>query len=327
MSRPMPPSSTPLHSTTPTTPTTLVSSATPIALGTAILSHDPADTDEARQAEARDWVARRPAVQLVAEMVARLRAASPSWWSPEGVREQWPALTRMRWFEDRPDIRQRITTELTGLPRNAARSKTSEFQAELIESVMACGDVDARRFDAAFDPIEVASYADPVAIWAHFRERMPWTDDAPAQQRLVGSLLRALLSDRCSLDATLARRPILTACDVRSAIDSRVWQTQIPLDLRVAMDDARLQWERTRGREPYQARHDLQIVTPEEIPTYVPIIDLLGVFTAAGEAMGFPAVEAQPPRESGDFDTVTPSVADALQGQTQPPRLRLRGAA
>jgi hypothetical protein len=289
------------------------------------LAHDPGDADETRQQEAREFVAKRPAVQLIAELVAKLRSASPDWWSPEIVREQWPALTRMRWFEQRPDIRQRITTELTGLPRNAARSKSSEFQAELIESVMACGDVDARRFDAAFDPIEVASYADPVEIWSQFCERMPWTSDAPTQQRLVGTLLRALLSERCALDATLARRAILTACDVRGAIDSRVWQTQIPLDLRVAMDDSRLQWERTRGREPYQARHDLQIVTPEEVPTYIPILDLLGVFTAAAEALAFPASRVT--RESGDFDVAAPEAAATLPMQTQPARLRLRGAA
>lgn len=76
---------------------------------------------------------------------------------------------------------------------------------------------------------------------------MPRDDDATPQQRLVGVLLRALLSDRCSLDATLARRPILTACNVRGAIDSGVWQSRIPLNLRAAMDDARLQWERTRA--------------------------------------------------------------------------------
>jgi len=286
-----------------------------------LLVHDPSDSDEIRQQEARDWAQKRPSVQLVAEVVARLRGWAPEWWSPAVVRELWPPLTRMRWFADRPDIRQRITTLLTGLPRNAARAKTCEFQAELLESVMACGDVDAATFDAAFDPIEMALYADPAEIWEAFRERMPWSDDSPSQQRFVGGLLRSLLADRCSLDATLTRRPILGACEVRGAIDSSVWQSRVPLELRAAMDDARIAWERSRGREPYQARHDLQIVTPETIPTYVPILDLLGVFQLAGEVMGFSGGEA---RESGRYESARISLSNLTQGT--PPSLKIRAA-
>jgi hypothetical protein len=296
----------------------------PFPAPSSTLTHDAADGDTAHRQEARDWVARRAPVQIVAELVARLRAAAPAWWSAEVTRAQWPALTRMRWFDDRPDIRQRITTDLTGLPRNAARSKSCEFQAELIESVMACGDVDAGRFDEAFDPVEMATYASPADIWAQFRDQMPWTDDSAPQQRLVGALLRSLLADRCSLDATLTRRPVLTACDVRGAIDSRVWQTRIPLDLRAAMDDARLQWERSRGREPYQTRHDLQIVTPEDIPTYVPIVDLIGVFGAAADAMAFGAREIV--RDSGSYEAARAGVAVTLPAPTLGSRTKIRAA-
>lgn len=287
-----------------------------------LLVHDGSDSDETRKAEAREWAQRRPAVQLVGELIARLRGLSPEWWSPAVVRDLWPPLTRMRWFEGRPDIRQRITTALTGLPRNAARAKSCEFQAELFDSVMAAGDVDAAAFDAAFDPIEIATYADPAEIWDAFRERMPWGDDSPVQQRLVGSLLRSMLADRSSLDPALTRRPILGALDVRGAIDSSVWQSRIPLELRVAMDDARIAWERARGREPYQSRHDLQVVTPEAIPMYVPILDLLGVFQLAGEVMGFAAGSASTPRESGSHQVPRITLTTLTGGVSGPSKIR-----
>ncbi len=273
------------------------------------LVHDDADrTDDASRREARAWAAKSPQVQFIAELITLLRAADPTWWSPDVLCTLWPPLTRMRWFAQRPDIRQRVTTSVTGLAKHAARTKSSEFQAELIESVLAGGDVTTAAFDAAFDPLEIATYGNAQEIWAQFKDRMPWTSDTAPNQKLIGHVLRALLAERHPLDPEMIRRPILTACEMREAIDSSVWQTSIPLELRVAMDDARVRWEKARVKEPYHARHDLQIVTPELLPVHLALVDLLGVVRAAERALRF---EGDLVRDSGKFETARVSMPSA----------------
>ena len=123
--------------------------------------------------EARNHVSRSPALQLVAELVRKLRVSSFAWWTPDVVRESWGAAARMEWFAQRPDLRQKITTGLTGLAPKAARNKTPRFQAELIDSVIVDGDVTVKQFDDAFDPTDIAAYGPAIEIWQRFRERMP----------------------------------------------------------------------------------------------------------------------------------------------------------
>jgi hypothetical protein len=265
------------------------------------LVHDDAEqSDDASRREARAWAAKCPQVQFIAELLATLRAADPAWWSPDVLTTLWPPLTRMRWLAQRADVRQRVTTTVTGLAKHAARGKSCEFQAELLEAVLAGGDVTTAAFDAAFDPFEIAIYGNAREIWTQFKDRMPWTSDTPANQKLVGHLLRILLAERHPVDAELTRRPILTACEMREAVDSVVWQSCIPIELRVAMDDARVRWEKARGKEPYHARHDFQIVTPEILPVHVSLIDLLGVFHAAERALRF---DGEGRHDSAKFET------------------------
>jgi hypothetical protein len=283
-----------------------MTNGTPTADPPKALFHDDAEqSDDAARRQARAWAAKSPQVQFIAELIAMLRAADTTWWSPDVLCTLWPPLTRMRWFAQRPDIRQRVTTAVTGLAKNAARTKSCEFQAELIEAALAGGDADAATFDAAFEPLEIATYGSAQDIWGQFKDRMSWTSDSPSNQKLVGQLLRALLAERHPLDAEMIRRPILTACEMREAIDSTIWQTCIPLELRVAMDDARVRWEKARPKEPYHARHDLQIATPELIPVHLALVDLLGVVRAAERSLRF---EADLLRESGKFETARASM-------------------
>ena len=81
--------------------------------------------DDAALAQAsRAHVAGNRALQLLAELTKRLRDSRLPWWTPELLRGRWEATERMRWFAERPDIRQRITCALTGLKPKAARGKT-----------------------------------------------------------------------------------------------------------------------------------------------------------------------------------------------------------
>jgi hypothetical protein len=247
---------------------------------------DPQDvSDEQLAQEARAQLAKSPHLQFVAELLAKLRELGFAWFTPEHARAVWPTAARMRWLAQRADVRQRITTQLTGLPPNTARKKSLEFQVELIDAVVEDGDVDVRAFDVAFDPCDLAVYGPADELWAQFRDRMPWEDDSPAHQKLVAWAIRQLLSERSAFEG-LTRKPILTAWDVRTSIDSRLWQSRMPLEVRVAVDDARLRHEKARPRDPFHARHDLAIAVPEQIVANIPLRELTLIFAAAERAMG-----------------------------------------
>ena len=257
---------------------------------------DASASDDRLAAEASAHLGRYPALQLVAELLTRLREMSFPWWTPEHLRAAYPAADRLGWLQRRADLRQRITTNLTGLASKAARNKTPQFQAELIDSVIDEGDISTLAFEQAFEPIDLALYGPAADFWHLFRKRMPWDDDATPHQDLVGWLIGALLSDKSSLDGS-ARTPILGAIDVRTAIDGRVWHSRIPLSVRVAIDDARFAHQRERASEPYGVERDLHIATPALIAASIPLKDLAGVLDVAGHALGFE--DAPAPRSHG----------------------------
>ncbi|MFO0592203.1 MAG: hypothetical protein U0441_31960 [Polyangiaceae bacterium] len=271
--------------------------------------------DETLRAEARAHLAESPSLQLVAEVLAKLRAVDLPFWSPEVLRERWSAAERMRWLRQRPDLRQAITTSLTGLAPKAARKKMPDFQAALVDSVVDEGDVPVRAFEASFEPVDLAVYGPASGYWFAMRELFPWSDDRPAHQELVAWLLKALLTDTSSISG-LGRVPILTAWDLRTAIDGRVWHTRIPIEIRVAIDDARMSLERDRPGAPFHAQDDLAIAVPEIIAASVPLKDLLGVLTAAERAMGF---DKETPRPRGGPPDLKPPASTAQGKSIAPP--------
>jgi hypothetical protein len=252
------------------------------------LCHDEvADRDdETLRREARAHLSQNAPLQVVSELLTKLRTFDLPWWTTGVTREAWPSVLRMRWLKQRPDVRQGITTKLTGLPPKAARRFWPDEQAALIDAVIDNGDVEERVFEEAFDPIDLVVYGPAKEFWSAFRERMPWEDDAPVHQRLIAWLIRALVMERTTVEG-LARRPVLSALDIRSAIDCAVWNDKIPFDVRVEVDQARLKHERLRPREPFSARHELAIVTPERIAANIPLADLTLIVERAEQAMGF----------------------------------------
>ncbi len=277
-------------------------------MGARPLTHVDAEKkdDDALRAEARAHLADSPSLQLVAELLAKLRAVDLPFWSPQILRERWSAAERLRWLRQRPDLRQKITTGLTGLAPKAARKKMPDFQAALVDSVIDEGDVPVRSFESAFDPADLAVYGPAAGFWHAMRELFPWHDDAPVHQEVVAWLLKALLADASSI-AGLARVPILTAWDLRTAIEGRVWHTRVPLEVRVAIDDARLSQERDRPGAPFHAQDDLAIAVPDILAASIPLRDLAGVLTAAERAMGF---DKEAPRPKGPPDLKPPASAD-----------------
>jgi hypothetical protein len=283
------------------------------------LSHaDPSRPDERLTADAAAHMARYPALQVVAELLTRLREMSFPWWTAEQLRNAYPASDRMHWFGERADLRQRITTQLTGLATRAARNKTPEFQAELIDSVIDEGDISADGFENAFEPADLAVYGPAADFFRLFKKRMPWDDDATPHQDLVGWFIGALLADKSALDGS-PRQPILSAVQVRMAIDGRVWHSRIPLHVRVAIDDARFAAQRDRPNEPYGVERDLTIATPALIAASIPLKDLLPVIDVAAHALGFDE-GSTPLSRVAARETGTRSPAPRAEGSDDGPR-------
>ena len=130
--------------------------------------------DEQLRAEARIYLAKAPPLQLVAELMFKLRASPLPWWTPEQTHELWNAGQRMQWYAERADLRAEITHTLTGLAPKAARKRWPSSQAELIEAALEAGDITAAAFESAFDPCDLVVYGPWQEMWTKFRERMPW---------------------------------------------------------------------------------------------------------------------------------------------------------
>ena len=286
-------------------------------------SETPKAEDTALAQESRSHVANNGALQLIAELILKLRGSRFSWWTPELLRGTWDATERMGWFKQRPDIRQRITCSLTGLRPKAARNKQPDFQAALIDSVIDDGDVTVDQFEVAFDAIELAAYAPVAEIWHRFRERMPWDQDLPPNQELAGWLLDRLLASSSTIEG-MTRKPILTSHALRTAIPGKIWHSKIPLDIRVAIDDLRLEHERAKPGEPFHAIHDLSVATPTIIAANIPLRELLCVLDVAERAMGLPPSRempamAAPPLKMAEAARAEPLKADVVKAQPAVP--------
>ena len=211
------------------------------------------DDDDALAREARQHLLRLSPLQLVGELLQELRTLSPPWWSPRQLRTWWPATTRMLWLSQRPDLRQHITTSLTGLSAKAARKKPPYFQAELLDAVMNEGDITVEEFELSFNPFDTVVYGPVGTMWRKFRAQLPLDDDHPELRGFMAWLLGALVAEQSAVEASSRRKPIITAHELRTAIDNETWHTCMPLELRVAIDDARFAQERVRPGRPFHA--------------------------------------------------------------------------
>ncbi len=239
-------------------------------------------TDDVLRAEANAHLVAHPELQVVAEVLIRLRVMALAWWTPEQLRARWGAPVRLGWFAQRADLRQEITTALTGLVAKTARAKSPAFQAELIDAVIQSRDIDVQQFEGAFDPRDLVVYGPVAELWGELMARIPWTrgdDDVPV--RLIESLLESLVADKSPVFG-IARAPALTPWDLRAAIDPLVW-SQLPLDARVAVEEARLRHEQSGALYP---RDEVLAATLRSIAAEIPRDALRAVLVAAGRAMG-----------------------------------------
>jgi hypothetical protein len=233
------------------------------------------DGDEPLVAAARERLAKHRECQLLASLITQLRSRVHRWWTPEHLNRSWPTPLRFEWLDERPDVRGRLTHQLTGLAPITARESEKAFQIQLIDRVLGAGDVSVYEWEMAFQPEELAVHAPPGLLWQEFRNRFPWDDPNPEDKELMSWLLSELLDEKKD---GLKTSSIMTPLYVRSAIDVRVWQEHIPLDIRVQVDGRRLRKE-LEGKN-FTCRDELAVVKLERIVEHIPTADLKGVFDA-----------------------------------------------
>lgn len=266
------------------------------------LIHNNQDaSDETLAKEAEEFLKKSATLQAMAAIIKQLRSIlleaaeeNPErqlgWLTLAEYRKAFPASMRMQALSSRPDIRQRITTELTGLRANAARSKDPEFQAGLIDATIDSGDIQLVEFEKAFNPDDLVVYMDTSLFWQYFMNeslaRMI-EENTAREKDFFAFLLGIFLLTRNPL------KPILTHLDVRRAIEGSVWQQRIPLELRVKVDAARLEQESKTTSRAFTAKQEIEIVTLEVIVESLDLSDLVPILQAAGKAMGFETTEKE----------------------------------
>jgi hypothetical protein len=272
--------------------------------------HTNGAKDGAREQEAKDHLARWPALQVMAEVLIELRVAGVLWWEPLHAGERWGIRQRLGWFEQRSDLREAIARSLTGLKLRNGLRRSVAFQAELIEAV-ADPIEDAQRIEDAFDPRDLVVYGPVSELWEEAVGRIPWETELPPG--LIERLLSVLLSERSFLLGT-TRPPILSPWELRSAIGARPWQAHLPARVRALVDDARLEKELVEPGHPFTARDEIEIVTVGVLATCFPLRALKPVFSAAARVMGLeraapahsqPAPVAQFSEVANDADVET----------------------
>jgi hypothetical protein len=261
-------------------------------------------SDEDLVKEAVKRLSDEPAIQLLTEVLGVLRDLELPWWTPEQFCTRFSAATVMGWLSERPDLRQEITTKLTGLGQKMTRKKSPADQAALIDDAIESGDADAKAYMLAIPSDALAVYGDAPAVWSAFRDNMDWTASDQPHKELIAQFIERLLSQESSLSPDIKRTPILSHLDVRGAINEEIWEKHMPSKTRVDINRARLAKEREQPDVPFRAKDELAIANASIITEHVPLDELNPIFLAAERAMGFekPGAALSEPPPSFNLD-------------------------
>lgn len=259
------------------------------------LQHKEADkkSDEQLAQEAKDHLAGSVPLQVTAEFIRVIRRLDLEELNAPVRRTLLSATDRLQALTQRPDIRQRVTTALAGVPAKAARKMDANFQASLIDQVVDSEDRTPTEFDEAFDPDELVAYCDASDILNGLLGEFSWEADSDPRRDAVASLIESFLKER-GLHGGKPLKPVLTHLDVMGAIPSNIWNTKVPLEIRDRIRDAEIEQERTKPREIFTAKQRLEIATPRILVANILLADLHGVIQLGLKKMGFE-------KDEGDF--------------------------
>lgn len=267
------------------------------------LVHNKPETkkDEELAKEAKSYFDQHPALQAQAEIWYRTLELikTPNeqnkldilpWWNLQYNRDTFTVTERMRCLAQRPDIRQQITTKLTGMKQKAARAMDANLQASLIDSAVDQNDITLLELEEAFDAQTWAVYLFKNTFWnALAKDALGKAVEANTarEKEFFAFMLDVFLKSRGTHDGK-PLKPILSHLDVRQAIDLETWIKRIPIEKRIAVDRARLDQERKNPKgQSMTALQEIEIVGLETIVGKIDLVDLVPVINKAGEAMGF----------------------------------------
>jgi len=281
------------------------------------LRHDPMASDDRCAQEASKFLASHTHLRFLILLKMTLRALALPWWSAVTLLNKFPVGVRMGWFADRPDIRQQITTKITGLMPLIARKLSPAQQTDLIMAALQEGGATHDDIEAAFGVEDLVVYGDAPAFWALFCEQMQWSATDDKHKKFAAGLIRDLMS--------LA---ILTALQVLKGIDRAVYLAKLPVEIHVAIAEERIKLEELDPTRPFLAADELEIATPEVLTEYIPLEEFLPLFGEAKKALGFEPEEvaevgSEEPARISDDGTPTPLLpprdVDALEGRASKP--------
>ena len=253
------------------------------------------EADERLAAAADRHLSNNPEGQLVQLLLTWIAEDQPEWMTPATQRDIWPTEVRFEWLLSRPDVRGRIVSTLTGISAGAARILDPDVQIALVDAVIDNGDVPVALWAESFDPQELAAHAPPGAVHHHIRTCFPWMAPPDDDRRnFLFAWLEAVMSTGDGNGRS--REPIVDALSFRSSIDAEIWQANIPLEMRAAVDDARLAAE--RNGQMFTAAEEMAVVKLETLIEFLPHSSLHPVIEAAEFALnddmeGFVALQSE----------------------------------
>ena len=251
------------------------------------LVHTKDATDDVLAKEASAHFDQNPALQFQAEIFVEVRP----WLSSEVLHKIFPTLDIMTALADRPDLRQVLTTTLAGLKPKAARSKSPEKQAELIDDSLGCEDISLADVEQAIAPNVWAIYVFGNKFWeAFFNEVLADIVSANGEREkkfITHFIDRSLLDRRCDGKDL---KPILTHLDVAASLDPDTdskWQKLVPSEKLSAVNRARRAQERKNPRTAFTTKQEIGIISIKTIVDSFDLTDFVPMIKAAGDAMGF----------------------------------------
>ncbi|MFZ2803862.1 MAG: hypothetical protein WA001_01430 [Patescibacteria group bacterium] len=264
-------------------------------------------SDEELAAEAKQYLDDDPRRGFLSELYAAIRVAELPWCSAIDLHKEFTTKERMEALASRPDERQRITNRLAGTPLKAARRMEPGFQAALIEQVIESADITLDDFENAFPTDGLMVYGkDPAFIWRIFRTRMDWEDNSEAHQLLVNQSLQSLLTYK-----------LLTAWDLLNTIDLTVWESKIPLEVRVELRKERLEYEKLNPTDPFGAAQELEVIGLGRLVQFIPLKDLVPVMELAEHTMGIAEDIVVPVEMTGDDEAPEDEKSPELPASTE----------
>jgi len=244
-------------------------------------------SDDDLRNEMREYFEQNKALQFQAGLWTKIRelikASSETplaWWSLAYMREIFPVSARFAALAQRPDIRQRIVTELVGIKPKTARGKFGdpEVQAKLVDGALDDGDVTLDEMEDSFAWPVWAVYIFGETFWREVRiaTGKAMIDSGDREKEFIAFLIEASL-----------KHGIITNLDLRSALDPVTWQKRIPVEKRAAVDRARIKHEHEGTLSEFTTGSEMEIVGFQTLVESFDSTDFVPVVDLVGQAMGF----------------------------------------